>query len=729
MTNNNFAGFRYIGEYDTINLRLHKAHPPLVGTPSVVRQIGFWMPWLDRDLVPRSDGSFDGKVRHEDRRSYWVSHADAFVAGLFRNVYREWQKAASDGQSALAVEPYFPNTGEENAHKTLFAHDVDVAQLTQSGPGEVLDLKALKRDFSRRNERVSFEFYFEGIPITIRAGLQDEYFTLTIVLEMSRRWPPAGEAPLEPKVGSFAHDIMTHMDQLEGLTSKRWAAIEEAMRHNNQDHALPLNEQTLEYLDVANFFYNEVWERLDERFLKPALSTMFRLYDRAGRPQLDQTLCVTRDTLGQVFCDLRNCAFSLGVDETPRQSGIPDPRLPECDKLGTTLPFSEPNVFANAPRKALAAFTTDRIFNDRDSLSVVDTFLPFLEASALDDTQAQNLRERIKDGGFSAERPIHKLEYAATRFLDGRAIHISSLLGDAQEDRQRPLKFLLLFRNRHRWQIGRLIERVNYLGTIRLASLVRMSRFTEVGRKLRNLPLDNLVDLDTTDEQYNSLIEDYRSVFATRTPQLGSLEPGAGLDEPRNGKDEVIVGLDRARYYIRQFHHTIEDLRASSIEGFQPYAQFVRRRIGANWDFVESLAERVERVERYLGIARWEANYTQLKAFSEDNNNQNRKTAQLMIVADVAAGIAGTYALSQMITGSANYIFNELGPAMACLVSTSCAVEWWPLEYYLNRVTTGFGAASIADTILAAGLYALMRLWGFPHAIKLWKNLTRPRKN
>jgi hypothetical protein len=693
--------FRFINQYDTINRRLHKAHPPLVGTPAVVRQIGFWMPWLEAESVAEFRGlSRDAEVTTEDRRGQWVAHADAYIASLFRCVHRAWSDEVEAGRAAPEAEPIFPNLPNQDSSVELFAHKVSVAALKSGSLNDEIMLEAVRFGFSRRNEHVTFTFYHDGVPITVRAGLQDEYFSLTLVVQLSSRIAPAGQDAADPPAGSFAAEAKGHLESLEALVSKRWSKIETTLRHREGDFARGLNVDTHDMHDDAHFFYNTIWEQLDEAYLLPGLTADFRFASRETALQMEP------DRLGHIFCDLRNCAFSIGVDEGPRE-GIADPRSPNCDPLGKHLPISKPNIFLNAPRKALAAYTTERIFNDRDSLSVVDTFLPFLEAAALSETEFNTLQKRIGSGGGDVGDPIHKLEYAATRFLHGRAIHLSTLLGDAKQDEQRPLKFLMIFRSRHRWQVGRVIERINYLGTMRLASLLRLSRFTEVGRKLRDFRLGTNHHIGNTGgaDAYRAEYDRYSAAFQTRMPRLGSpprenapseggASDGEAIPALREGENEVIFGLERTRYYICQFNAMVDDLRAWPIEGFQPYAEFVRRRLGANWAFIETLADRIERIDRQLERIRAQSNYAQFGELTRHNASQNTRTATLMGLADVAAGIAGTVTLAQILKGAAASFPALVGGRLTQESSTIITAEPGGGDMSLRQLaTTGYHGA------------------------------------
>ncbi|WP_300532176.1 hypothetical protein [Maricaulis sp.] len=701
--------FKYIRQYDMINMRLHKAHPPLVGTPSVVRQVGFWIPpdangGDARDEFGRAEKGPSGAA--PDPRMNWVAHADAFIANLYRTAHTAWREEnRAAGTEHPIGEPGILNLdltenqkrGRDPAHVVLFGHRVDYSDLVGENLTVPIELTRNSEVFSRRNESVTISCLLDGIPLKIRASLQEEYFTLTYVLQMANRYPREGYQHSH----NIAERIEAEMSRLEGLVNTRWSEIHAVLKRDNPNYYHPLNPAVLQFRQSANFFYETIWQKVDQLLVEPTLERCpgFRLAQRSYK--------CTPERLGTIFCDLRNCAFTLGLDESPRADPAGRNGGDHEDVIGASLQVSSENLYTNADRKALAAQTTDRVFTGRDALNVVDTFLPFMEAAGLNDEEFDALAERTIHDDDRADDPLHKLEYTATRFLDGRAIHLSSLLGDAKVGEFRPLKFLLVFRNRHRWQIGRLVDRINYLGTLRMASLLRTGRFTEVGHKLRQLKLKYDLSIDResiTPERLKELRREYGEVYFTDSPPLGTAVGTRGGQS--DGDEAVMLGLSRTKYYIRQFKNTLPDLRPLPIEGFQPYAEFVRRRTEGTWAFIDSLLDRIHRVEQRLTDLGAMLGSEQMIQLTADNTKQNKRTATLMGLADLAAALAGTASLAHFLEGGASWIVSAVSRPAATfqeVVSHSWAGLLTP-----NVVDTSTGPA-FADYVLAGVIYGVLR--------------------
>src|SRR5207237_9236604 len=56
--------------------------------------------------------------------------------------------------------------------------------------------------------------------------------------------------------------------------------------------------------------------------------------------------------------------------------------------------------------------------------------------------------------------------------------------------------------------------------------------------------------------------------------------------------------IERSRYYVTQFDNNVKLLRIKRLEGDQPYDQFIRRRLGSEFDLIDRLGSRYERATR-----------------------------------------------------------------------------------------------------------------------------------
>jgi hypothetical protein len=201
-----------------------------------------------------------------------------------------------------------------------------------------------------------------------------------------------------------------------------------------------------------------------------------------------------------------------------------------------------------------------------------------------------------------------------------------SALGPQSSDTPRPVFYYMHSSTDDEWQLGRLVDRMHTLGTLRLAATMKVNALYKVGFKLSGIETsvqrcqtavrELIVDTRKKDELEARLRQGENNVLELELATLkenirqkqialnGHLE---GLQEKIGSMEtEFIDSIDdrikQACYYIDRFKNDVEALRVRRLEGFQPYREFVFRRLGSTFSFIESLSKRVEvyRADRVL---------------------------------------------------------------------------------------------------------------------------------
>ncbi|WP_158809946.1 DUF3422 family protein [Beijerinckia sp. L45] len=195
----------------------------------------------------------------------------------------------------------------------------------------------------------------------------------------------------------------------------------------------------------------------------------------------------------------------------------------------------------------------------------------------------------------------NRSETTSSYMLDGRAFYITSLgYSNSKKvlpDRTAPLTYLMYVHQTppgdntkevvNKWQLGRLIDRLLNLGTVRLAALVELRELRTAGEIIAELePL--------TKEARNSLNNGKESEATQQILALNKKINNLGI---RNG---IQYRVERSRYYVEQFRSGLAGLRLHRIEGFQPYNRFVEQRLGSTFDFIDRLGLRYERAATSL---------------------------------------------------------------------------------------------------------------------------------
>jgi hypothetical protein len=208
-----------------------------------------------------------------------------------------------------------------------------------------------------------------------------------------------------------------------------------------------------------------------------------------------------------------------------------------------------------------------------------------------------------------------RYECAVNYMLDGRALYLSTLgpqLPGIPEGERIPVEFIVYAHQRvdgrtvvNKWQLGRLVSQILQLGTFRLCALKDIRSLHDAGLELAELE-------EATQRARRAIAQ--TEAYATR---MGQSVPATASDRNRVAMAEIasahqklndITGaflskagsgplyrIERSRYYVRQFEDNVKLLRILRLEGDQPYDQFIRRRLGQEFDFIDRLGVRYER--------------------------------------------------------------------------------------------------------------------------------------
>ncbi len=281
------------------------------------------------------------------------------------------------------------------------------------------------------------------------------------------------------------------------------------------------------------------------------------------------------------------------------------------------FPEDEDNIDINrAPRPGRSSGKYFRLKKFADFRSVIlPTSLPFSAREAdtasrpididkrFDSSEATRISTNIARMFF--EENLIRSEITSSLFLRHRVIYQSSLgsmAKGADVSGDRPVRFLMLTAPGWRWQLGRLVERLNALGTYRLASLRQIKGVQAAGDQIRSIG--------------ESLDEDKYNLEASSLTEINERFAKIGVEPALYGG--LSYRLEQSRYYVDCFNRLVKDLDVKRIEGFQPYEEFVRRRYANTWDYINRIGIRYERlrsrIEFYSQLRRTEQQVELLKS-------------------------------------------------------------------------------------------------------------------
>jgi hypothetical protein len=176
---------------------------------------------------------------------------------------------------------------------------------------------------------------------------------------------------------------------------------------------------------------------------------------------------------------------------------------------------------------------------------------------------------------------VVSMEFTASRMLDGLCLHLSALGspppdGDTENNPPRVHTDLLYATHGDPWQLGRLSECGDTLGILRLVALLDQPLLGVAYHQMSKLEKD-LEKVKTPEDLSNHI---------DRLREIG---------EPIEGG--IAWRVERSQRARREFIELTELLRIDRIEGYQPYTQFVTRRLGGTYNAIDDIGKLHERLQ------------------------------------------------------------------------------------------------------------------------------------
>jgi hypothetical protein len=376
---------------------------------------------------------------------------------------------------------------------------------------------------SVRHNIFSVRAAIDGLMFTVRASSHSEYWTLSVLCDLAES-TKEGLA----KAGSNASAIINLYNEIkthaEFRFRERWTASSGGPAKAEPEY---LSRVRITLVDVFRTLVLEKilcqWEALRDH-------DQFEFREIGG-------------TFAEFFGTI------IGIEIQERREDSPDAPAMWCFPMGDALiKRTTPDVIASLPIKSKTA------------RHIVDAFWPVID----------NLHKAA-----TGEALYGKPEYTVSLFQSARTLYISSLgrLTPSAQTlwKDEPVIYTLVSTSRARAPLGRLVDRLNTLGTLRLAALRDLQRLSDTSDKMRDLERSlNKSDPSIAPAQYASALKAL----------------GVGFPEG------LMHRVDRSRYYVGQWIELVRQLRSSSIWGYQSYDDFVKRKLFDTFDFIDRIGKR-----------------------------------------------------------------------------------------------------------------------------------------
>lgn len=604
-----------------------------IGAPSISWHTAFWKPGAEK-LGPLNQEAGLAEERHAaspdyrsdsfDQSSNWIMRIEMLILHVYDRL-RDHRSIHGDIWSKPSLSNLQPVINPTTPGLRLLRR---VYQSNRSGatrlynPSRFLDGSEIPlagehenpNDCMTRLETVHIDGVWNSMPLDIRFEVNGEFFTITTTVDFSRMRPqPRGETELRRRrrPGEFEWSFPAYRRTSIAL-SKVMAQVN---RRRKWASELSWKDRDIHASATwSRFLYFRLWENLKADIFY-------------GPPKNDYIA-----GLGDCFADFRN--LTLQCDESGE--ALVNPWRPEPavkPKRLVATPWKETSL-----RKAI--FRHSFVLDDIEWVDSIYPVLLSLESDAVNwapSSPSHNVK--AKPTPLAAE-PV---EYTFTKFCFERCIYGSGF-GPQVEDqatdekkrkKENPLTYILVFGFDEHRQMGRLVHRLNSLGTLRQAALHDLRITKHVYKHL----------LDDIEEQIRRVQTDISKIFAhTYSEEEGlwerikaSLEPD-GLPSFRASMDEISKDLTkvhnlldwldgiaipdgskhvlspgwiplrawRSKYYRERFDILAKALNSTRIEGFQPYTTFIEHRLFRGFSIFQLVAEAYNQLRRKEGQLRRE---------------------------------------------------------------------------------------------------------------------------
>jgi hypothetical protein len=565
----------YSAQYVTLNREGHEHPPPSFGAPTLVWHLAISPHWpekqpsLDDPLVKLHA---DLAENYEETRIAFFEDVNRLLEALQRTA--RFPVGATTKFNPRDIPDPWPKTRQVRGNPFYI-----------TSPGSI----RFTLWWSDANASPSPEPAQDALRVKVHASAHRDYVTLSFYLDASKPW---NHAPLTQgaTLGARRARIFGEVDRIRSICEPRMDPDSQGARLIDRpllpEHGVSSSDAA-SLLAASRYLYDDLWEEfcraMDVDILKMDAGRVFANF---------RGLVISTDGLPEGI-EERRFPGSSGAEPFPRFKGNGG-----IDHTGTRS-SEEPNE-ANA---------------------VVKAFWPFIRR---------------------ATRQADRKEFVACGVMNWRALYVTSLncppaFDWAEEARssdtevpaghlfddvrpeqevQDPVHYLLITKGApHRRQVGRIVDRINSMGTMRLIALrdYNIVRDASTQIQVRGLELDTMMrkwsigrakiraKFDPIKKQASR--DDLSGIQDQEDGEIQKLADNVESDliELSAALDEVglkaVSGLhfriNRSRYYVAEFESMLISLGIGNIDTWVSYDQFVRRGLKPAFEFIDGVGRRL----------------------------------------------------------------------------------------------------------------------------------------
>lgn len=433
----------------------------------------------------------------------------------------------------------------------------------------------------------------DAMLVKVHAAAHRDFVTLSFYLDVSEPWNASAQATGGPVLGTRRERILSAVKRVQTICEARMVADPHGFRAIDREvlpeHGVSAPEDT-DLRAASRFLYTGLW---DEFCTSMGLDTF------------------TGGKTGRVFANFRGLVMATdGLPESTEQRKFPG--------SSGAQPF--PRFKGNGGIDPTGTRSSDE---PNEANAVVKAFWPFV-------------RRSIRDAD-------HR-EFVACGVMSWRALYVTALncpptfdwRGEAHSSRPpevidgvtegEPIHYLLITKGAPHWrQVGRIVERINSMGIMRLIALrdYGVIRDASTQIQLRGQELDTIMKKWNTES--TRLRDAYRvlKLRAKKKKEKDDLQDqeddklqdlanevekdliylSASLDEVGvKAVHGLHFRINRSRYYVSEFESLLASLKVGNIDTWVSYDQFVTRGLKPAFDFIDGVGTRIVGLRSRLQI-------------------------------------------------------------------------------------------------------------------------------
>ncbi|MCE9522134.1 MAG: hypothetical protein K8S25_06845 [Alphaproteobacteria bacterium] len=636
----------------------HQRPPPSFGTPTLAWHVGIWPTLKGGELDKRT---LDFTLSKQRRIDIYEENNRKFFGEISRilDELQERGRVLGTTMHRLIVSKPSLAASEVHAFEACDPQSLSFTLWWQDAAGKGA------RNIAQRAPSTS------DLRVRVQVQTHLDHATISFFIDAGKPWNASRVQTARDAVGDRRKAILEHIEAVTAICRRQIAGGQIDLDRIPEAGISAPEAQKL--FDAASYCYTQIWDEFSAAFG----------FDALVSPDVD------RDSrVGEVFASIRSLVASTEGIPTPgaerraadtaalrQKAGLAPAHPGATTGIGLFDTFDEPSGEANTVLKSYWPFIRRMTpgADDRDFIACGVFDWRALFVSSL----GSRVERRERD---EADDPDGIVPAKAVPNVDS-----------SERAQLAPVQQLFLTKGEpHRQQIGRIVERANAVGTMRLYALRNWTTIRNAGIHIRlaGERLDSILShwsqgrskingtfkptlrthrtrdttssvsgkVDRKKESEDQLVIDSRTQALSdliRETESRLIQLGADLDSiGQGGSGRLLYVINRAKRYVQEFQRLMSTMKISNIPTWTTYEQFVDRGLAPTFEAIGGTGERLvslrDRLQSVTNMVQTGALIVQTEATQHNTQTLRRVASNLTAAPFGLVGIAAGFLVSML---------------------------------------------------------------------------------